>query len=177
MRCAVSLSSVKSLIQGAPNPKTEMILISSCSRLCPIHWSHVLSREWRYSWSSADRRCSKYIWVINNLIANSGAPYIRDLTVYILVKMIMLGKVRLHSLCQQPSPSDFTIQLFVHNGIFTRLDCSLECSSLKQIEYKLEQEKKTWADWDVMFYVRVNAGWRLETLWIGNELRRNYLKQ
>ena len=25
--------------------------------------------EWRCSWSSADRRCSNYIWVINNFIA------------------------------------------------------------------------------------------------------------
>ena len=33
-------------------------------------WSQVLSREWRYSWSSADRRCSNYIWVINNFIAH-----------------------------------------------------------------------------------------------------------
>ena len=29
----------------------------------------MLSREWRCSWSSADRRCSNYIWVINNSIA------------------------------------------------------------------------------------------------------------
>ena len=29
----------------------------------------VLSGEWRCSWSSADRRCSNYIWVINKLIA------------------------------------------------------------------------------------------------------------
>ena len=43
----------------------------------------MLSWEWRCSWSSADRRCSKYIWVINNLIAYWSAPYIRDLTVYI----------------------------------------------------------------------------------------------
>ena len=41
----------------------------------------VLSREWRCSWSSADRRCSNYIWVIDNFIACKGAPYIRDLTV------------------------------------------------------------------------------------------------
>ena len=41
----------------------------------------MLSREWRYSWSSADRRCSNYIWVINNLIAFLSASYIRDLTV------------------------------------------------------------------------------------------------
>ena len=46
-----------------------MFLVSSCSCLCPIHWSQVLSREWRCSWSSADRRCCNYIWVINNCIA------------------------------------------------------------------------------------------------------------
>ena len=33
-----------------------MFLVSSCSCLCPIHWSQVLSGEWRCSWSSADRR-------------------------------------------------------------------------------------------------------------------------
>ena len=35
----------------------------------PIHWSQVLSREWRCSWSSADRQCCNYIWVIYNFIA------------------------------------------------------------------------------------------------------------
>ena len=60
---------VKYLIWYAPNPKTWMILVSSCICLCPIYWSQVLSRERRCSWSSADRRCSNYIWVINNLIA------------------------------------------------------------------------------------------------------------
>ena len=60
-----------------------MILLSSCSCLCPIHWSQVLSREWRCSWSSADRRCPNYIWLINNLIAYQSASYIRDLTVYL----------------------------------------------------------------------------------------------
>ena len=59
-----------------------MILASSCICLWPIYWSRVLSTEWRCSWSSADRRCSNYIWVINNLIAYKGATYIRDLTVY-----------------------------------------------------------------------------------------------
>ena len=48
----------------------EMLLISACSCLCPIHWSQVLSREWRCSWSSANRRCSNYIWVIDSFIAN-----------------------------------------------------------------------------------------------------------
>ena len=34
------------------------------------------SREWRCSWSSADRRCSNCIWLMNNFIA-----YIRELMV------------------------------------------------------------------------------------------------
>ena len=58
-----------------------MILVSSCSCLCPIYWSQVWSWEWRCSWSSADRRCSIYIWVINSLISYNGVAYIRDLTV------------------------------------------------------------------------------------------------
>ena len=62
-----------------------MLLVSSCSCLYPFRWSQVLSWEWRCSWSSADRRCSNYIWVINNLIACLGASYIRDLTVYIYI--------------------------------------------------------------------------------------------
>ena len=33
-----------------------MFLVSSCSCLCPIHWSQVLCWEWRCIWSSADRR-------------------------------------------------------------------------------------------------------------------------
>ena len=41
----------------------------------------MLSREWRCSWSSADRRCSNYIWVIDNFIAYKGASYIRGFTV------------------------------------------------------------------------------------------------
>ena len=61
-----------------------MFLVSSCSCLCSIQWSQVLSREWRCSWSSADRRCSNYIWVIDNLITHQGAAYIRDLTVCLL---------------------------------------------------------------------------------------------
>ena len=58
-----------------------MFLVWSCCCLCPIHWSQVLSWEWRCSWSSAARRCSNYIRVINNFIAYSGAPCIRGLTV------------------------------------------------------------------------------------------------
>ena len=58
-----------------------MFLVSSSSCLCPVHWSHVFSREWSCSWSSTDRWCSNYIWVVNNLIAYKGVTYSRDLTV------------------------------------------------------------------------------------------------
>ena len=60
---------VKSLIKVAPNPKNWIFFVSSCSCLCAIYWSQVLIWEWRCSWSSANRRCSNYIWVINNFIA------------------------------------------------------------------------------------------------------------
>ena len=60
-----------------------MFVVSSCSCLCPIYRSHVLSWEWRCSWSSADRRCSNYISVINNFIAHKGVTYIRDLTIHV----------------------------------------------------------------------------------------------
>ena len=62
-----------------------MTLVSSCSCFCAINWSQVLSREWRCSWSSADRRCSNYSWVGNDFIAYQGVAYIRDLMVCIHV--------------------------------------------------------------------------------------------
>ena len=58
-----------------------MFLVSSRRCLRSIHWSQGLSWEWRCSWSSADRRCTNYIWVINNFIAHKGATYIRGFTV------------------------------------------------------------------------------------------------
>ena len=48
--------------------KTSIFLVSPCSCLYPIHWSQAWSREWRCSWSSADRQCSNFIWVINILL-------------------------------------------------------------------------------------------------------------
>ena len=59
-----------------------MSVVSSCSCLCLIRWSQVLSREWRCSWSSTDRRCFNYIWSINSFIASQGVTYIKCLTVY-----------------------------------------------------------------------------------------------
>ena len=44
----------------------------------PNQLKPILSREWRCSWSSADRWCSNYIWVINNFIPTC----IRGLTVH-----------------------------------------------------------------------------------------------
>ena len=74
-----------------------MILVSSCICLCPIHWSRVLSREWRCSWSSANRRCSNYIWMINNLVTYQGAPYIRDLTIFHVSSMWQFFQLWPHS--------------------------------------------------------------------------------
>ena len=58
-----------------------MFLVSSHSCLQSIHWSQVLSWERRCSWSSADRRCSNNIWIINIFIAHKGVTYIRCFTV------------------------------------------------------------------------------------------------
>ena len=62
-----------------------MCLVSSRSCLRSIHWSQLLSWEWRCCWSSADRRCSNYIWVINNFITYWGENYIRGFTVIIFI--------------------------------------------------------------------------------------------
>ena len=58
-----------------------VMLISSRSCLWPVHWSQVLSRKWRCSWSSADRRCSNCISVINKFFAYWGVTNIRGLIV------------------------------------------------------------------------------------------------
>ena len=88
-------ATVKSLIQDTPNHK-KFFLVSSCSCLFTIYWSQTLNREWRCSWSSADRRCSNYIWVIINLISYQDTPIIRDRTVYFLYHM---GDILLHPTC------------------------------------------------------------------------------
>ena len=101
-----------------------MIRVSSCSCLCPILWSQVLSGEWRCSWSSADGQCSNYIWVINNLIAYWGVAYIRDLTVLYIVGL--LGGCRASAFINA-TQSDY----IWHEGSFhivARYDCEL-CGS------------------------------------------------
>ena len=88
------------------NPKMYMFFyVSSCNCLCPIHWSQVLSREWRCSWasptnwSSADRRCSNYIWVINKFIAYQAASHIRGLTIISLNSRIWNLKFIITCIC------------------------------------------------------------------------------
>ena len=62
------------------NPQNIMFLVSFFTVFCLIHWGWVLSREWRWSLSSTDKRCSNYNWVINNFITQSGESYISGLT-------------------------------------------------------------------------------------------------
>ena len=69
----------------------------------------MLNREWICSWSSADRRCSNYIWVINNFISHWGATYIRALTVSywcpICVQEICYHWFRMSCLLSEPNTS------------------------------------------------------------------------
>ena len=58
------LTTATYLIKDAPDHKTWMFLVSPCNCLCPFYWSQALSRKWRCSWNSADRRCSNYILVV-----------------------------------------------------------------------------------------------------------------
>ena len=100
-----------------------MVVISSWICLCPIYWSRMLSREWRCSWSSADRRCFNYIWVINNLVAYKGASYIRDLTVLLIFSQatllrsskIILLKLLLHLQGTNELRNNFKWHLTMYN--------------------------------------------------------------
>ena len=47
------LHTVRPLIQDTWNSQILMFFVPPWSCLCPIYWSHVLSGEWRLSWSSA----------------------------------------------------------------------------------------------------------------------------
>ena len=76
-------SPTSSKISNIRHQITKLTWVSSCLAVVffPIHWSQVLSGEWRCSWSSTDRQCSNYIWVMNKFIACGGVSYIRGLTV------------------------------------------------------------------------------------------------
>ena len=92
-----------------------MFLVSSCSCLCPIHWSQVLNWERRCSWSSADRRCSNFIWVLKNYIAYWGATYIRGFTVASLWDT-MLGPI-LPPYCFCIPPMSAHIHMWTHEDL------------------------------------------------------------
>ena len=49
----------------------------------PIPLKQVLNREWRCSWSSTGRRWPNSIWVINYVIGDWGASYMRVLAIYL----------------------------------------------------------------------------------------------
>ena len=57
-----------------------MFVVSSSWCFRPIHWNQVLSREWRCSWSSTDRRCSNCILMIQQLHCLLRCAYTRGLT-------------------------------------------------------------------------------------------------
>ena len=82
----------------------------------------LLGRERRCSWSSADRRCSNYIWVIKNFIANKGEAYIRGFTVVP---------------CQLAQPIPWYDRLFVLENIF--LKNTLQKKNYNRIPPKLSQ--------------------------------------
>ena len=88
---------VKPLIQGTPNLKTYKFFISSCSSLCPIHWSQVLSRQWRCSWSSIDKPSSNYISETTSLL-----PKVQ-LTLEVWWYIFVYGIVFLHILISKLS--------------------------------------------------------------------------
>ena len=69
-----------------------MFLVWFCSCLCPVNWSHVLSREWRYSWSSADWRSewsktillpTKMRLILEVMFASTSRPSKPDLVAHI----------------------------------------------------------------------------------------------
>ena len=44
--CTCRWNTVRPVIYGTSNSRTEMFLVSSCSCHCPIHWSQVLGWDW-----------------------------------------------------------------------------------------------------------------------------------
>ena len=71
-------NTVKSITWAASNSRTQMYLVSCCSFLCPIYWSHGLSREWRCIWCNA----AQLHLSDEHIIAFWGSAYIRGLTVH-----------------------------------------------------------------------------------------------
>ena len=69
----------------------------------------MLSQEWRCSWSSADRRCSNYTWVINNFyprpvacVCPSVSPSVTKFVRAISHYPFKLGSPNLDQRCKRP---------------------------------------------------------------------------
>ena len=129
-----------------------MFLVSFSSCLCAIYWNQVLGREWRCSWSSADRRCSNYIWVINNYIAYWGASYIWGLTVLFFSTL----DVTLDDFCRwpwfHPCISRLHRCMFRRNGwMGSRYELSVTMNVLAVFQY----DRDMW--WQKMTRVTVLA--------------------
>ena len=69
----VSLVQIMTWRRSGDKPLSEPMIISLLTHIC--------TTRIRCSWCSADRLCSNYIWVINNVIANYSVIYLRGLTV------------------------------------------------------------------------------------------------
>ena len=78
-------------ISNIRRTKSQTLNVSRLVLQLALYWRQVLGQIWRCSWSSADRRCSNYIWVITNFIVYKGAVYIRSLTVHMQRVYMLTG--------------------------------------------------------------------------------------
>ena len=90
----------------------------------------VLSWQWRCSWSSADRRCSIYIWAINNFITYWGVAYIRGLTVnkkvfYVACHLAAIVRANILVHCTLSCNQVFAIHLKI--GHLIPVDLQMSC--------------------------------------------------
>ena len=122
-----------------------MVLALSCRCLCPIHWNQVLSREWRCSWSRADR------WILPNVLRNANLISILNIRylsiMWNIARWPFLG-LRLWYLINKSHGNSFqlsndlyfnrgynnslSIHIYDLNTTFATEDCSKECITLKR---------------------------------------------
>ena len=115
------------------------------SCLCPIHWSKVLSWEWRYSWSSADRRCSNYIWVINNFITYEVHLILAWLEVWRYIWKCCQPRMATLVSASHTIQSTNRIRGPFHEGLFHRNSISMEISFyLSKLYWHDHYEIYTW---------------------------------
>ena len=141
-----------------------MLFVWACRCPCPIHWSHVLIREWRCSWSSAGRRCSNYICLINKLIAYWGTSYIRCLTVPQVDLQINYINLKVWYTLNIMSMNTFSTKHFsMFEHIWTHLK-AFKLLCLKYEEFIRPTRIRPVASWDPLYY----HGLREIKAWTGN---------